>query len=84
MMDFVRRVEEVWRLPMRPVQNPQSQMEARPLGKLLDELLVDVKIRLGIQNQNEPFKKAAFGKYYECRGMVANRDNYGNLVYPII
>ena len=37
MMDFVNRVEEVWRPLMRPVPNPKSQMEAC-LWELLDEL----------------------------------------------
>ena len=56
-MDFVKRVEEVWRPLMRPVPNPKSQMEAC-LWELLDELLADKKIRLGYpKSKIEPFAK---------------------------
>ena len=63
MMDFVRRVEEVWRPLMRPVPNPQSQMEAC-LWELLDELLADKKIRLGYpkSKMNRLQNKGDFGK----------------------
>ena len=63
MMDFVRRVEEVWRPLMRPVPNPQSQMEAC-LWELLDELLADKKIRLGYpkSKMNRLQSKGDFGK----------------------
>ena len=63
MMDFVKRVEEVWRPLMRPVPNPKSQMEAC-LWELLDELLADKKIRLGYpkSKMNRLQKKGDFGK----------------------
>ena len=57
MMDFVARVEEVWRPLMRPVPNPKSQMEAC-LWELLDELLADKKNKTRVSKiKNEPFAK---------------------------
>ena len=63
MMDFVKRVEEVWRPLMRPVPNLKSQMEAC-LWELLDELLADKKIKLGYpkSKMNRLQKKGDFGK----------------------
>ena len=85
-MDFVKRVEEVWRPLMRPVPNPQSQMEAC-LWELLDELLADKRIRLGYpkSKMNRLQSKGDFGKIFsECRGMNRQIEIIMVTVYPSI
>ena len=45
MMGFIERVKEILRPFLRPVSNPESQMEAC-IWEFIDELLADKKIKI--------------------------------------
>ena len=65
MMDFMERVKEVWRPFLRPVSNPESQMEAC-IWEFIDELLADKKIKIAYpkSKMNRLQNNGNFGKIF--------------------
>ena len=63
MFDFMKRVKELWRPLLRPVPNPESQMEAC-VWEFVDELLADKKIKIAYpkSKMNRLQNKGNFGK----------------------
>ena len=63
MMGFIERVKEILQPFLRPVSNPESQMEAC-IWEFIDELLADKKIKISYpkSKMNRLQKKGDFGK----------------------
>ena len=65
MMGFIERVKEILRPFLRPVSNPESQMEAC-IWEFIDELLADKKIKISYpkSKMNRLQNKGNFGKIF--------------------
>ena len=65
MMGFIERVKEILRPFLRPVSNPESQMEAC-IWEFIDELLADKKIKISYpkSKMNRLQKDGNFGKIF--------------------
>ena len=77
-LSFVKKVGEVWRPLMRPVSNPERQMESS-LWELMEELVSTKNIRMNVhpKKMNRLQKDCSFGKIVlQIEGRENRNNNY--------
>lgn len=77
-LSFVKKVGEVWRPLMRPVSNPERQMESS-LWELMEELISTKNIRMNVhpKKMNRLQKDCSFGKIVlQIEGRENRNNNY--------